>query len=59
MRQAKIKCPHCGSSITVRQADGNDLEPERVSMIWKASDEMWQAMDRMFDAAFGPLIRKK
>lgn len=53
-KEAKIKCPHCGGRITVRQSD--DLKPENVAKIWEAADEMFKAMDAGFRKVFDPKL---
>ena len=59
MKQAKIKCPHCGSGFTVRQVEGDEIEPERIAAIWAASDEMFKAMDKLFANFFKPIFRRR
>lgn len=48
MKQASVRCPHCGASFTVRQINQNDLSAEQVSKIWKAFDEVSHTMDKAF-----------
>lgn len=50
MKQAKIKCPHCGKPITVRQAAPSASEIEKV---WAAMDEMFEMMDAQMRKLFG------
>lgn len=56
MKQAKIKCPCCDHQFIVRMVEPGDSE--REAAIWKAADEMWAAMDRLFKAAFSPLFKR-
>lgn len=58
MKQAKINCPHCGHRITVNAREPGEMEPERAAAIWKAAEELRKAMDRIFQAAFGPLLKR-
>jgi DNA-directed RNA polymerase subunit RPC12/RpoP len=41
-RRAKIKCPHCGQMIIVRDKPKN-------AAIWKAVDKAFAAVDRAFE----------
>lgn len=50
MKQAQIKCPHCGSEFIVRQVEIAD--PEHVEKVWKAADEAFKAIDAAMDKAF-------
>jgi uncharacterized Zn finger protein (UPF0148 family) len=59
MRQAKISCPHCGGSITVREKDAKDFDPENVEKIWAAADEMFKAMDAGFRKVFHPSLWRR
>ena len=56
MMQAKIECPHCGGSITIRARNGDDIKPEEAAAVWKAADDMFKAIDagfrRIFDQPF-------
>ena len=45
--QAKIKCPHCGGSIIVRQSKGM-ISPEKQAKIKAAADEAFKAADKAF-----------
>ena len=56
MRQAKIECPHCGGSITVRQVQEGDIPPQQAARIWKAADEAFKAMDRAFQKVLDPRL---
>lgn len=58
MKQAHIKCPHCGGQITVRQSDSKDIAPENLEKIWAAADEMFKAMDAGFRKVFNPSLWK-
>lgn len=46
-KQTKIKCPHCGLPITIRQAD--DI-PDKI---WKSFDDIFKAIDDAFKKVFG------
>lgn len=53
-KQAKIKCPHCGEPITIRQLDkvaAAEFEAA-VKPIWDAADNVWKAMDDAFKKIF-------
>lgn len=54
MRQAKIKCPHCGESITVRQTDGVRPMTEAEA---KKFDEAWDEIDKMFDGVSSAMTK--
>jgi hypothetical protein len=58
MKQASIKCPHCGSRFTVRQVDVDEIPPEQVAKMWAAADAGFKAMDEVFRKFFTPLFRK-
>jgi hypothetical protein len=45
MKQAKIQCPHCGKSITVREIN------KRVDAFYTiASEETWKYFDKAFES---------
>lgn len=52
-KQAKIKCPHCGESIIIRQSEGQS-SAEQVSVTWGAVDETFKAMEEGFKKVFDP-----
>lgn len=59
MKQAQIKCPHCGTQITVRQtADGvgGGISTDNQSKIFAAADRMFKAMDKHFNEIFDPKL---
>lgn len=58
MKQAKIKCPCCGTQITVRAKDISEVDPATTAKIWAAADEMFAAMDRGFKKMFHPSLWK-
>lgn len=52
MRIAKIKCPHCGGDVTVRDTGTVRvviLSEAQSRQIWKAFDEACSAMDKAWD----------
>lgn len=53
MKEAKIKCPHCGAPITVRSLDGQPNAQEALQF-WEAVDEMCESVDRTFKKVFDP-----
>lgn len=49
MREAKIKCPHCGETVIVRDAgDASALSAEQERKIWAAADAMFAAVEDGF-----------
>jgi hypothetical protein len=56
VKQASIKCPHCGGHIVVRQTDPPE---ENVEKIWAAADEAFKAMDAAFHKIFHPSLWRK
>ena len=56
MKQARIKCPHCGSQFIVRQSETGDMPPERLGKLWAATDEAFKAMDAAFAKIFHPSL---
>lgn len=58
MKQARIKCPHCGEQITVRQTDANAIAPENVARIWAMTTEMNRIFDNYFRKIFDPKLWK-
>jgi DNA-directed RNA polymerase subunit RPC12/RpoP len=59
MKQAKISCPHCGKSITVRQKVYTRLSEENSEKIFKAADEMFKAMNTASSKIFDPKLWKR
>lgn len=57
MRQARISCPHCGGSITVRQIETEGaIPPERTAQIWARTDEMFRVLNEQFNKVFDPRL---
>lgn len=54
MKEAKIKCPCCGASITVRQKDGSEIPVDIFSEAKESADEMFKAVDQGFKKVFDP-----
>lgn len=52
MKQAKIKCPHCGKPITVREIKPQIIAAEKVEQIWAAMDEMFEMMHAQMNKLF-------
>ena len=50
MKQARIKCPHCGGNITIRQVEGQEVPAADAAKIWAASDKVFEASDSLFKA---------
>lgn len=55
VKQAKIKCPHCGGAIIVRQSGGN-IPPDKAEKIWAAADEAFKMMDAAMHKVFHPKL---
>jgi DNA-directed RNA polymerase subunit RPC12/RpoP len=46
-KQARIKCPHCGKMITVRQKESSFTDD-----LSKEVDALWKAIDTAFKKIF-------
>ena len=46
-KQAKIKCPHCGMPITIRQ-----IESGFTADLSKELDQLWKYVDSLFKKVF-------
>jgi hypothetical protein len=46
-KQARINCPHCGKSITVRQKESSFSED-----LTKELEQLWKSIDDMFKKIF-------
>lgn len=54
MKQAKINCPHCGESITIRQKDGTDVPQDMLAEVSDMIGEIFKGTDKLFKKAFDP-----
>jgi len=54
LRTTKIKCPHCGKPITIREQ--SDISPENQEEIFKEADSMFASMNEHFKRIFNPKL---
>lgn len=49
MKQAKIKCPHCGKPIIVREIEPHPEVAAAMKEAWKYFDKAFEYFDKAFD----------